>query len=243
MLPLLSQLSAAYTERHPNVSFDLLGVGSAGGLELLQRGQADIALVSRELLPDEEQDTRSGARLRNASPVALDAVAIIVNARNSVRAMDLHSLRRLFRGQVADWSELGGPPNEVCIVSREEGSATRRVFEQLVMTGYPVTSGAVVMPSSAAVVSYVAQNEGAVGYVSLGHLGAGTTALQINDVLPERATIENGRYPLVRPFLLATLPTMGAEVTAFVDFARGPSGLAIVRRLYGDPLPPSQSQP
>jgi len=235
MLPLVRELAAAYEARHPNVSCDIIGVGSTGGLELLARGQADLALVSRALEPDEAEDAQTGKRLLTAVAIAQDAVAMIVNERNPLRDIDPFDLRKLFQGRITDWADLGGLAGEITVVSREDGSATREVFEGGVMMDYPVSSGAVVMPGSAAVADYVAKHEGAIGYVSLGYVSPGVAALTIGGVRPERAAIQDGRYPITRPFLLVSPAATGVGATAFVQFAHGPVGLAIARRLYGDP--------
>ena len=50
---LLRDLAAAYSERHRYVTFEFSAVGSTAGIEVLRRGDADLALVSRELQPEE----------------------------------------------------------------------------------------------------------------------------------------------------------------------------------------------
>src|SRR5690606_7229509 len=82
MQPLLGDLAAAYSQRYPNVSFDLASMGSTAGLEVLRRGNADVALVSRELLPEEGVDAASGKPLLAYTVIAEDAIAVIVNERN-----------------------------------------------------------------------------------------------------------------------------------------------------------------
>jgi phosphate transport system substrate-binding protein len=68
--------------------------------------------------------------------------------------------------------------------------------------------------------------------VSIGYLGPGVAALAIEGVQPSQGTIEDGSYPLTRPFLLVTLPNPGSAVTAFVQFAQSVAGQAIVQRIY-----------
>jgi phosphate transport system substrate-binding protein len=241
MEPLLRDLTAAYSETRPYVGFDLVAVGSDAGLELLRRGSADLALVSRPLRPEEEQDLQTGARSLSYTIVAQDGIAVIVNANNSVAGLTLYQLRRVFQGQVSSWEELGTPAGVVAatqsghitVVSREDGSGTRAMFEEIVMTGYKVTPAALIMPGSNAVRDYVASHEDAIGYLSMGYLGTGVTALAIGGVPLERQTVEDGTYPITRPFLLVSLLRPGPELTAFLRFVRTPAGQAIVRRTHG----------
>jgi phosphate transport system substrate-binding protein len=232
MQPLLRDLAAAYSESYSYVSFDFAEMGSTSGLEALRRGSADLALVSRELQPDEEYDALSSKRLLAYTSIAEDAIAIIVNEKNPLRTLSLHDSRKVFAGQTLSWDDLGGS-GEIGVVSREDGSATRIVFEERVMQGHAVTPAAVVMPGSQAVRDYIATHEGAIGYVSIGYLGSGVAALAIEGVQPKRETIEDGSYPLTRPFLLVTLPNASHSVTAFMQFAHSAAGQAIVKRTYG----------
>lgn len=233
MQPLLHELTEAYSRRYAYVRFDLASVGSAAGLEALRRGNADLALVARPLEPEEESEPQTGKRLLIGTAIARDAIAIIVNEHNPVRSLDRYQLRKVFAGQIGQWADLGVPGREIHVVSREDGSATRLLFEERVMQGHPVTPAALVMPGSQAVRDYVASHEEAIGYVSIAYLRPGVAALAIDGVAPTRETIEDGSYPLTRPFLLVSLPNPSREVMAFVQFTRSAAGQAIIRRTYG----------
>lgn len=233
MQPLVRDLAVAYSERYPYVSFDFAAMGSTAGLEVLRRGNADLALVSRELSSEEETDAQTGKRLLAYTAIAQDAVAVIVNERNPLRSLGQHELRKVFTAQVTDWAELGSTAGEITVVSREDGSATRAVFEELMMNGRAVTPMAIIMPGSQAMRDYVATHEGAFGYVSMGYLGPGIAALAVEGILPERETVESGTYAITRPFLLVSASSPNQEVAAFLQFARSPAGQAIVGRTYG----------
>jgi len=230
---LLRDLAAAYSERHNYVTFEFSAVGSTAGMEVLRRGSADLALVSRELQPEEEYDLSTGKRALAYTVIAQDGIALVVNENNPLRKLTLYQIRNIFGGQITTWEELGGSPEDIVVVSREDGSGTRAVFEELVMHGHRVTPMALVMPSSEAVRDYVAAHSGAIGYLSIGCLGSGIAALAVDNVRPERQTIEEGTYPLIRPFLLVSRAEPGPEITNFMQFARSPAGQAIVRRTYG----------
>jgi len=232
MQPLLRELSMAYSARYKHVTFDLVPVGSSAGLELLRRGHADLALVSRELEAGEEYESQTGKRLLSYAAIARDGIAVVVNAQNPLRGLSLYQVRNVFEGQVTDWSEVGGSPGEIVIISREDGSGTRAVFEELVMYGRRVSSTALVLPGSEAVCECVAGHEGAVGYLSLGHIGPGVAVLAIDDVRPEQKTVQESTYGIVRPFLLVSQAEPTPEVLAFMQFCRSPTAEAIVTRNY-----------
>ncbi len=233
MQPLLRELATAYTGRHPHVSFDLIAVGSSAGVEALRRGSADLALVSRELRPEEEYDVRTGERLLAYTVMAQDAIAVVVSADNPLRELTRYQIRDIFEGRIIAWDEVGGSPRDILVISREDGSGTRAAFEELLMGDHRMTLAALIMPNSEAMRDHVATHDEAIGYLSMGYLEPGVVALAIDGVTASRDAIEDGTYPLTRPFLLVSLPEPDPEVASFMDFARSPAGQAIVRRTYG----------
>jgi phosphate transport system substrate-binding protein len=220
----LEELAQAYQAEHPNVLVDIRSVGSTVGLEALGKGQADLAAISwraaDEKLPDGMQ----------AVPIARDGIAIAVHPRNTIPGLTLLQLRALFRGETSDWSALKGASSETVIVSREDGSGTRTAFETLAMGGDRVSLNALVMPTSQAVVDYVASHRGAVGYVSTGALTDDVRAVPVEDVAPTASAVRSGVYNLGRVlYLYAPNPTPPAT-QAFLDFILSPAGQAMVAR-------------
>jgi phosphate transport system substrate-binding protein len=233
MEPLLRELAAAYAQRYDHVTFAFAAVGSAGGIEALRRGGADLALVSRLLQPEEEYDPASGSRTLAYTVIAQDGIAVVVNESNPVRELTRYAVRNLFGGQTLSWDEVGGPVQEVTVVSREDGSGTRAAFEATVMSGQRVTPTAVVMPSSEAVRDYVAAHVWAIGYLSMGCLGPGVAALTVDGVPPDQQSVERGTYGITRPFLLVSLDEPAVDISSFMQWARCPAAQAIVRIRYG----------
>jgi phosphate transport system substrate-binding protein len=234
----MEDLTEAYSSRYEYVAFALESRNSQVGLDALRDGAIDIALVSREMGPEEMDGLL-------ATPIARDGIAILVNEANPTSALTLGELRSIFAGEILPWEEVGGqegvhphgsPRGDIQVVSREEESGTRRAFEALVMEGEPVTSTAVVMSADGAVGEYIAQMPRAIGYASMADLPSGVKALRIGGVEPSPVAVSSGEYPLVRPFLLVTEEPPHQEVQAFIDFCLSPAGQAIVGRGYGRSL-------
>lgn len=224
MQPLLEELAQAYTERYEHVTIAVEGRGSLTGIELVRQGQVDIGMTSWK----EPEDASFWS-----TPIALDGIAIVVHPQNRVEGLTLLQLKDIFFGRVWDWRDVGGRAGEIVVISREDGSGTRAVFEELVMNGKRVTPAAVVMPSSRAVVEYVAEHPEAIGYVSMGYLSPKVKALKIEDVSPTPESVRRGEYYLFRPFFLITRQEPTGEVKALIDFVLSPAGQSIVGRKYG----------
>ena len=220
MEPLLTELASAYSAQHAHVAFDIQGGGSQLGLDLVNDGQADIGLVSwpPPNLPDD---------LRLV-PIARDGIAIILNPQNRLAGLSLLVLRDIFSGQLLDWREIDGPPRPIQVISREDGSGTRAAFEAIVMVGQPVTPTAIVLPSSRAVVDFVAQTPNAIAYVSSGFVGDDVYVVPIEGVRPTLDDINGRSYPLTRDLAVITSQQGHPEAGRLVDFGLSPAGQAIV---------------
>jgi len=224
MQPLVEELAQAYTERHQHVTIAVEGRGSLVGIELVRQGQVDIGTSS--WMEPEDASLWS-------TPIALDGIAIVVHPQNRVEGLTLLQLKDVFFGRIWDWKDVGGQAGEIVAISREDGSGTRAVFEELVMQGKRVTPTAVVMPSSRAVVEYVAGHPEAIGYVSMGYLFQQVKVLKIEEVAPTPASVRRGDYHLFRPLFLITRGEPTGEIKGFVDFVLSPAGQSIVGRKYG----------
>lgn len=220
--PVLEDLAAAYQATHPHVLVEVRGGGTAVGVLQLQNGRADLAAVSWQA----ENETLP-AHVR-AIPIARDGIAIIVHPTNTLTNLTSLQLRALYRGEILDWDALGAARMPL-VISREEGSGTRAAFEALVMGDERVTLNALVLPTSRAVVDYVASHRDAIGYVSTGAVTDRVRVVAVEEVAPDPAALRAGAYPLGRVLYLFA-GSARAEAQAFLDFALSSQGQAIVAR-------------
>jgi len=233
MHPLVEDLAQASSERHEYVTVDVQGGGSRLGIALARENQIDIGTASRKPTAEDERDPETGAKRLWWTAIAQDGIALVVHPQNIVGSLTLSKAKDIFFGRILDWEEIGGTPGEIVVVSREDGSGTREVFEEIVMGEKRVTLTAIVMPSSEAVVEYIARHPTAIGYVSMGYLSPQVKALPVEGVSPTPEDVRSGAYPLTRPLYILTGQEPTGEVRAFIEFALSPAGQTVVEQRYG----------
>ena len=223
--PLASELAAAYEASHPWVTVQVEVYNTTLAERTLRADGADLALLSWL------QET-SGEEPLWSQPFARDGVAVVVHPATPFDETGLAHLQDIFRGRVQEWGGM-----VLTVVSREEGSGTRAAFESVVLGDRDVTFIAVVMPSSEAVVEYVARTPGAIGYVSTLWIGeslaGGVRVMPVEGALPTLDAILDGSYPLSRSLYLAATAEPTGEVREFAQWVLGPEGQAVTRR-WGD---------
>jgi phosphate transport system substrate-binding protein len=233
MQPLMEDLAQAYSGRHEYVTFDVQGGGSRLGIALAQENQIDIGIASRTPTAEDERNPETRAKRLWWTAIAQDGITLVVHPQNAVGGLTLLQARDIFFGRILNWEEMGGISGEIAVVSREDGSGTREVFEEMVMGEKRVTLTAIVMPSSEAVIEYVARHPTAIGYVSMGYLSPQVKALAIEGVSPTPEDVQSGAYPLARPLYLLTGQEPTGEVRSFIEFALSPAGQTVVEQRYG----------
>lgn len=131
--------------------------------------------------------------------------------------------------------------NEIVVVSREEGSGTRAAFVELTGVEEKDEQGntvdrtyeeAIVYNGTNQVLTAVAENEYAIGYVSIGSLYETVRALKIDGVEPTTENIKNGSYKIARPFNIATKGYLTELTEDFIDFIMSKEGQEIISHSF-----------
>jgi phosphate transport system substrate-binding protein len=237
MLVLNRRLAEAFMRANPGVSVRVDGGGSGAGVEALAAGEAEIAASSRPLLADEVAAIYSRFRsLGVRHLVAQDALSVIVNAANPVRALSVEQLRGLFDGSITSWAELGGDDLEVIVIVRPPWSGTHRFFRDHVLKGQAYAAGARALPTTPEILESVLSEPGAVGYGGLAYRLPGTEVCAIDGVPPTVEAVRAGRYPLARYLAFYTVETPAGLAKRFIDFCQGADGQAVVAEVGYIPL-------
>lgn len=210
MKDVMGVLIETYGEIQKDVTVNYSGTGSGAGIEAVLAGNVDIGLSSRALKPEEEEKGAVG------HTVALDGVAIVVNPASGVEDLSVEQIAQIFKGEITNWSELGGENAEIAVLGREDGSGTRSAFEEIVgVDGECKYTNE--YSSTGDVIGNVASNPNAIGYASLSAVDETVKAVKVGGVECSEATIKDGSYEIQRPFLMVTLE--GAELSpAAEDF-------------------------
>ena len=115
----------------------------------------------------------------------------------------------------------GGEDN-ITVVAREQGSGTREAFDKVVTDGngnflemtvdgkkvYKTTSKADIQKETGNVMSKVASDKNAIGYISLGSVNDTIKVVNVNGVTPSSKTVLDSSYAIQRPFVIMTSSTV-----------------------------------
>ncbi len=171
--------------------------GSGSGIKAVAAGTCDIGLSSRDLKDEEKEQGLE------ATVLAYDGIAIIVNPENPVSDLDVETIAQIYTGEIANWSEIGGNDAEIVLIGREAGSGTRDGFESITDTEDNCKYRQE-LTSTGDVITTVAGNPAAIGYASVASVKDSVKMVTVGGVAPTEETIKDGSYVVQRPFVLVT---------------------------------------
>ncbi|WP_165247728.1 substrate-binding domain-containing protein [Adlercreutzia sp. ZJ141] len=126
---------------------------------------------------------------------------------------------------------------EISVYSREDGSGTRGAFVELFgieekdASGEKVdmtTPSAAITNSTSVMMTSVAGDPNAIGYISLGSLNDTVRAVQIDGVAATPENVKSGDYKVARPFNIVTKEGLSAEAQDFINFIMSSDGQKVV---------------
>ena len=233
MEKVIGALSEQFMTDNSGVTVTYDPTGSGAGIEASSNGSADIGLASRTL-KDEE---KAGGLTETI--VALDGIAVIVNADSKVADLTVEQIGKIFTGEITDWSEVGGDAGTISCIGREAGSGTRDGFESITGTKDACKLDQE-LTSTGGVIEAVASNPNAIGYASLSAVEGKNTvkAVTVGGVACTEETVLNGSYAIQRPFVLVTKTgeTLSPAAQAFFDYATSSAASQLIKAAGAVPV-------
>ncbi len=228
--PIAQAFVEAFERIHDNVSVTVQMTGSGDGIASLMDGKCDVANSSRFIKIEEMKKAIDKGVVPVAHVVALDGICMIVHPSNPVKNLTDTQIKKIYKGDITNWNELGGPDSQIVPITRDSSSGTFGVFSDLVMGGQKMSSGTETVAGNRQAHDRVATTKGAIGYVGIGYLDKKVKTVKVNDVTPTLRTVASGEYLISRPLYMFTngYPRVGENIYKFITFYLSERGQEII---------------
>ena len=170
----------------------------------LAAGQCDLLLVGQPnaAVFDEMKDAGFEYDLET---IATDALIFVVNENNPVDNLTTEQIRKIYTGEITNWSEVGGADEEIIPFQRNEGAGSQALMVKLVMGDTPMMDApaeyvAGAMGELMEVVKSYDNSANAIGYsvyyyANDMNMASGLKIISVDGVAPSAETIRSGEYP------------------------------------------------
>jgi phosphate transport system substrate-binding protein len=213
---LMTMWAEEFNREYPNVNIQIQAAGSSTAPPALTEGTANLGPMSREMKDDEIAafEDKYGYK-PTAVPVAIDALAVMVNKDNPVQGLTIPQVDAIFSStrkcgassDIENWGDAGvsaWKSKSIQLYGRNSVSGTYGYFKENALCKGDFKSNVNEQPGSASVVQSVTSSVNGVGYSGMGYSTSGVKmvalAKKAGDPFVE-ATPENalsGKYPLTR---------------------------------------------
>ena len=165
-----------------------------------------------------------------AAAIGYDGVVVIVNPKNRISHLSNIDVRRIFRGEVSDWSQLGGVPGPIEAYLPEDGTDEARLLAQRFSLGTSIADAVRRLPSGAEI-AHAVTGPGAPGAIGMVGFSASLAAKVVrleDEPVPSVVSIADQRYPLSVGITVQSIGEGRPLADALVRFARSPAAQPIV---------------
>jgi len=217
MAAINESLKQRFEKQFSGTKVELTTNGSDAALQSLLDGKIDLAAIGRPLTEAEK------AQGLTPVPVRREKIAIVVGEENPLQgSLSSEQFAKIFRGEIKDWSEVGGPRGKIRVIDRISSSDTRQAFRN-----YPVfkkapfqaggTASEIGSDNTADMIKQLGKD--GIGYAIANQVTnvPGVRILQMHKTLPD-----DPRYPFSQPLVYVYKKTPSTPAAGFLGFVGAP---------------------
>lgn len=238
LINMVQRLAEVYMAKTPGSYIAVTGGGSGTGIAGIVNKKCDIANSSRTIKPSEvEQANQKGIDPKRVV-IAIDALSIVVSTKNPVSELSVDQIGRIYKGEIKNWSEVGGSDMPITLYGRQSNSGTYDFMKENVMYG-EYSPRMKSMNGNAQIAEALNQDASGIGYVGVGYAKEATGIKVLNVSTKPGAKpynplnisdVKSGKYPITRPLNQYVDGAPKGAVRAFLEFELSAEGQQIVEK-------------
>ena len=230
-IPVMNEAAKRIQTVNPDIRITVEGGGTGVGVQKAGEGLVDIGNTGRALSEDEV------AKYGLVSfAFAIDGVTVVINPANGVQDLSSTQVQDIFAGKILNWKDVGGADTPITLYTRDEASGTREVFWGKLLKKGVIADNANVVASNGAMKVAVAQDPGAIGYMSIGYVDAEVKAPLLDGIEPSQDNAKSGAYKVARKLYMNTKGDPTGLTKLFIDYVTGPECADIITNAGYIPL-------
>ncbi|MEH2244247.1 DUF4912 domain-containing protein [Nostoc sp.] len=212
-------LKESFEKQFSGTKVEVAANGTSTALKDLLAGKIDIAAMGRGLTPAEKAQGLEQVRLRR------EKIAIVVGADNPFKgSLTSKQFARIFRGQITNWSQLGGSSLKIRFIDHPNTSETRdtlRTYPAFKTADFATGSNATQISedNTAEIIKQLGKD--GISYILANQVSKlkGVRVLQLHQALPDDA-----KYPFSQPLVYVYKKNPSLTIVDFLGFTLAPPG-------------------
>ncbi|MBR1862224.1 MAG: substrate-binding domain-containing protein [Lachnospiraceae bacterium] len=191
------------------------------GFNALVDGDVDIFFTAHPSADQLSYADEKGVELEIV-PIGLEAFVFFVNAKNPVEGLTSEQVRSIYRGEIKNWRQVGGPDKMINPLTRVAGSGSQTMMDRFMGTADPVKRHPLSVLGGSIGYSFRYYLTGMVGDEKV-------KMLALDGIYPDEESIRNGTYPLTAQFYAVyRKDNAGPEVKQVVEWLLSKEGQTMI---------------
>lgn len=221
MVRINKMLKQLIESKCPGSVIETVANGSDVGVQQVTGGSIDIAAVSRPLTAQEQ------AKGLVANFVKRDAIGVVVGKQNPFQqGLTTAQLVGIFKGNITDWSAVGGKSGTISVINRPPVSGTRRAFQELVLNNAEFGTNITTYPNDETTAILKKLQTDGISYGSYAQVNQQSVRIvPIDGLMPD-----SPQYPIQRQLSYIYREPMSPAVKTFMDFLKSPEAQEIIKQ-------------
>lgn len=207
ILPLMEQQVRDFQKMYPKATIHLKATTDRDAIVRLINGETKLAIVARDLNPEEQLVIRQNKITINPIRFGIDAIAVIVNEKSALDSLTTQQITAMLRGRTTDWRKI--QPNLSGHISHAitgTNTATYEILTRTLLNGQSLNCTLVPCTTSMQVINNVEENQNTIGYVGLNWLTGverrSIKILKVGDATVSYDSVSNSKTLLPHQFYL-----------------------------------------
>lgn len=236
MLPLMESSIEKYKEVNKDAVINAQAGGSGTGLSQVLEGAVDIGnsdVFAKDKLGEEKEKELVDHK------VIAQGFGVVVNKEAGVTNLTKDQIKKIFKGEIKNWKEVGGNDEEILLIHRPESSGTRATFTEKILDGdkdLENDSLGATQDSNGAVLNTMKKHKGGISYVALTYMRTDEAKgvlnlVSIDGVEATSENIEEGKYDFWSWGHMYTKGEAKGLTKDFIDFVGSDKNSEVIEEL------------
>ncbi|MCE2788165.1 MAG: PstS family phosphate ABC transporter substrate-binding protein [Bacteroidota bacterium] len=249
--PIIEAEKAVFESIYPNAHLKIFYTNEYDAVDMVMKDSARIAIVTREMLPEEKAALDAVKITPRYSPFAYDAIALILNLENKDTVFTIDQLKQILDGTYTTWNQLNPKSTlgKLQVVFDNPKSGAVRHLTDSVLKGGKIAPHCFAVQSNPEVIAHVEQNKNAIGIIGVNWISDKDDSLmrgflskikvaelvpvnmdkaEARTMKPWQAYISLKQYPLWRKVQILSREARVGLGTGFASFIASDKGQRIV---------------
>ena len=223
LTPLMQKIAEAYMAEHADARIVISSGGTERGYKAVVDGTADIAMASGEIPESIASECDRKNITLEKKLVGYATIILVTHPSNPVSNLNLKQIKDIFTGRITRWKSVGGSDAAINLYVGPPTGGINETWKSVVLGDTDTYTPAGIVLGNAARLRAIEAQPNGITFLTLDDSNySRLKILSVNNVAPDKASVNDGRYALRAPLMLVTNAKPSSATREFIHYFTAP---------------------